>query len=1005
MEQNRCPGCMEIKSGTVCGHCGYDEGRQNAPHQLQIGSVLLGKYLVGRALGQGGFGITYLGWNRYLETKVAIKEYFPSVFVERNATRNTTVVCRTEQLEEYYAENRMRFLREAKTLAKLQSVPQIVSILDFFEMNNTAYIVMEYLQGSDLRAYVRDKGGRLSPEETFRILRPAMAALAKVHEADLVHRDISPDNIMLLRDGSVKLMDFGAVRNVNNPGVDKELTQATQAIVKHGFAPIEQYSATGSIGPWTDEYALCATMYYCMTGKVPGNAPDRVMDGTDLPWETVAGLTPRQRQILCKGSAVRAKDRYASIRELMSALFDQSVTDEPPHIPVAPVKPAPAPQPIASTVNLSPLMKRAFLFLEDGEWDRADDYCEQTLNNDPECAEAYLGKLMVALRVRRREELRDCAEPFDSHGHYQKAMRFASPQLQSELTGYIRHIKERNETARLDAVYQDVLKKMESAKTEKDYKNAAKLFASIEGYLDADALAQQCRDKAEHIRKDTIYKDVKKLMVSSQIANYQEAIKRLETIADWKDSAELIEICKETITKLKEAEECRKQEEAIRAKRNKKIATVVFSSIAVCVAIIFLWTSVLFPMIRYNKAEKLFESGSYDEAITIFTELGDYRDAAQRIPEVKYAKADTLLEGGFFDQAIEAFGALGNYEDSPDRVKEAKYAKAGALAEQGSYREAAVIYNVLGSYKDSPDRYFECVLKYAEDLVARKDFAGAEEQLQILEKQGVYAENCSALYTQMVDGYFAEGNYLEAMSAYKHTKDYQEGSEAYKELSYRAATGLFGQKKYDAAKAIFLKIPGYLDADRQALESGYQYGLQCFSEKKYKLAVYAFEELGDYKDSKTQVLESKYQYVKSNRNRSDGNTHNYLKDLKAVNYKDSGEIYKELYKWSAKLVYANTNKNDEKTIVASVGKNLSYFHVGFELSGGAPGEVATFYLITKYPEGYTHRDSWDWEDCKAGDWVGVYWGDGLSTCSGTLVLEVYKKGTNELLGKFEFKVK
>ena len=255
-----------------------------------------------------------------------------------------------------------------------------------------------------------------------------------------------------------------------------------------------------------------------------------------------------------------------------------------------------------------------------------------------------------------------------------------------------------------------------------------------------------------------------------------------------------------------------------------------------------------------------------------------------------------------------------------------------------------------------------------------------------------------------MDGYFAEGNYLEALTAYKHTKDYEEGSEAYKELSYRAAMGLFGQKKYDAARAIFLKIPGYLDADQQALESGYQYGLQCFSEKKYKLAVYAFEDLGDYKDSKTQVLESKYQYVKSNRNRSDGNTHNYLKDLKAVNYKDSGEIYKELYKWSAKLVYANTNKNDEKTIVASVGKNLSYFHVGFELSGGAPGEVATFYLITKYPEGYTHRDSWDWEDCKAGDWVGVYW-DGFSTCSGTLVLEVYKKGTNELLGKFEFKVK
>ena len=339
MEQNRCPGCMEIKNGgVVCEHCGYDERKKNEPHQLQIGTVLLlGKYLVGRALGQGGFGITYLGWNRYLDTKVAIKEYYPSAFVERNTGYNTAVACKTTQLEEFYAENRMRFLREAKTLAKLQSVPQIVSILDFFEMNNTAYIVMEYLQGCDLRSYVRKRGGKLTPTETFNIMRPVMAALVKVHEAGLVHRDISPDNIMLQHDGSVKLMDFGAVRNVNNPGVDKELTQATQAIVKHGFAPIEQYSERGSIGPWTDEYALCATMYYCMTGRVPENVHDRIIEGSDLNWDGIAGLTEKQKQILCKGTAIHAKDRHSNIRQLMDALFTQ-----PAQTPKRPEAPKPA---------------------------------------------------------------------------------------------------------------------------------------------------------------------------------------------------------------------------------------------------------------------------------------------------------------------------------------------------------------------------------------------------------------------------------------------------------------------------------------------------------------------------------------------------------------------------------------------------------------------------------------------------------------------------------------
>ena len=325
MDPKQCLGCMRLKTTSpVCEHCGYDERTANAPHQLQTGTVLQGRYLVGRALGQGGFGITYLGWNQYLETRVAIKEYYPSVFVERNATYNTSLVCKTQQMVEPFQENRMRFLREARTLAKLQEVPQIVSIHDFFEVNNTAYIVMEYLQGSDLRDYVKKRGGRLTAAETLSILRPVMAALVQVHEAGLVHRDISPDNIMLQHDGSVKLMDFGAVRTVNNPDVDKELTQATQAIVKRGFAPIEQYSEKGSIGPWTDEYALCATVYYCMTGRVPESAPDRIMEGSELDWEQIDGLTARQKQILRKGTAIHAKDRYSSIRELMDALFAQT---------------------------------------------------------------------------------------------------------------------------------------------------------------------------------------------------------------------------------------------------------------------------------------------------------------------------------------------------------------------------------------------------------------------------------------------------------------------------------------------------------------------------------------------------------------------------------------------------------------------------------------------------------------------------------------------------------
>ena len=791
MEQNRCPGCMEIKSGTVCGHCGYDERRQNAPHQLQIGTVLLGKYLVGRALGQGGFGITYLGWNRYLETRVAIKEYYPSVFVERNATQNTTVVCRTEQLEEYYAENRMRFLREAKTLAKLQNVPQIVSIHDFFEMNNTAYIVMEYLQGSDLRSYVRDKGGHLSPEETFRILRPAMAALAEVHEADLVHRDISPDNIMLLRDGSVKLMDFGAVRNVNNPGVDKELTQATQAIVKHGFAPIEQYSAKGSIGPWTDEYALCATMYYCMTGRVPENATDRIDGETELDWERIPGLTEYQQQVLRKGSAIRARDRYATVRELMDALFTRTAPMPQP----GPRPTTSIPQPIAPTDNLPPLMKRVFLFLEDGEWDRADSFCEQMLNLNPECAEAYLGKLMVELRVRRREELRNCAEPFDGHNYYQKALRFAGPELQNELTGDIGHINTRNEKARKDAIYQKAFSRLKAAKAIEDFDMAAVLFESIPDYRDAAELGAHCRQKAADAGTDAIYDKAKQLMDRGDLSGYQEAITWFETIPNWRDSVDQTAACMLKIAELEKQKERQQEISATRDKRHGRLTVIAAVLVAAFIALIVFFVSVIYPALQYNKAVSLLDSGNYDEAIPILIDLDGYRDSTE--------------------------------------------------------------------------------------LMLEKNHPGDEMKLR----------------------------------------------------------------------------------------------------------------------------EAKYNYAKAHLFPNDLHTHAYLKELKALKYKDSAKLFDDLYRWRAELVYANSGANDHTTTDYSVNKRPTYFHFTFFLNGGEPGETAEFYHRVIWPDGSVYVAEWCWTDCVSGSSLGAEWSQGFTTTSGTMVIEIYKNGTNEQIGSFELKVK
>jgi len=164
-------------------------------------------------------------------------------------------------------------------------------------------------------------GGRLRLDETLRILEPVIRALATVHKTGLVHRDISPDNIILHPLGGAKILDFGAVRNVGDPNAEKDLTHSTEAILKHGFAPMEQYRSRGSLGPWTDEYALCGTIYYCVTGRVPPDAPARSMGEVQPDWDDVAGLTESQRYALEKGMAMAAKDRFPNMEEFHTALF------------------------------------------------------------------------------------------------------------------------------------------------------------------------------------------------------------------------------------------------------------------------------------------------------------------------------------------------------------------------------------------------------------------------------------------------------------------------------------------------------------------------------------------------------------------------------------------------------------------------------------------------------------------------------------------------------------
>ena len=285
-------------------------------HCLRKETRLIGRYTIEGVLGQGGFGITYLGIDELHEKKVAIKEFFPQGIVTRNIEYQDTVTVTFVGEKENYEKGKERFLKEARTMAKFSKDEGIVKALDFFEINNTAYIVMEYLEGVTLKQYLRENQ-RIAPEDLIELLVPLIESLDEIHSQGMIHRDISPDNIMVLPDGRIKLMDFGAARDYTEFG-EKSLS----IVLKPGYAPPEQYQTHGIQGPWTDIYALCATMYKCITGENPSDAIERVMDDSlKKISEFGIDILPQEEAAIIKGMSVSAKDRYQDIKDFCEDLY------------------------------------------------------------------------------------------------------------------------------------------------------------------------------------------------------------------------------------------------------------------------------------------------------------------------------------------------------------------------------------------------------------------------------------------------------------------------------------------------------------------------------------------------------------------------------------------------------------------------------------------------------------------------------------------------------------
>ncbi len=323
-EVRYCPYCMTpVKENGVCPACGLTEGSYvPAPHHLLPGTVLQDRYLIGRVLGEGGFGITYVGRDTSLGLKIAVKEYYPVGNAARNNQESVTVTS-SSRTTGTYEKGKSKFLQEAMTMGKLEKEPQIVGVKDFFQENNTAYIVMEYIEGTTLKELTAQRGGRIPADELFEMIKPMFGAIQHMHDLGLIHRDISPDNLML-ENGDIKLLDFGCAKDVTD---SSQVNQQTQTLIlKHGYSPFEQYQMSSNQGPWTDVYAFGASIYYCLTGNPPPRSTDRIMgDNIVPPHKLGIKITEWQEDALMKALAVRPVDRFSSMEQFQGALYGNTV--------------------------------------------------------------------------------------------------------------------------------------------------------------------------------------------------------------------------------------------------------------------------------------------------------------------------------------------------------------------------------------------------------------------------------------------------------------------------------------------------------------------------------------------------------------------------------------------------------------------------------------------------------------------------------------------------------
>lgn len=485
----RCYKCMaELPTGGQCLKCGKDN-RDIASEQpafaLPCGVVINNRYVIGSVLGQGGFGVTYIAWDAMLETRVCIKEYFPEGAAMRDASRSSAVYWSSSGNAQALRQGQINFLNEARKGVKLRDLPSVVTVYDVFQENGTAYIVMEYIDGMTLHGYLKQRGKQLNELEIMELLDPVMTDLEEVHHRGIIHRDISPDNLMLRKDGKLFLLDIGAAKDLSRGSG----YTTTIRVAKKGFSPAEHYTQDSDFGTWTDVYAMCATIVYCRTGKPLPEPMARLMgEKIDL-----SAFTPELARVLEKGLALKPEERIQTMSELQNRLH-WALNKEPLE---------------AHYQNAIELMKKgdkdslkaameAFISL--GRYQDAAakaEECRKRLEGENPKKEVNYQKAITLMEKGDKNSLHAAWEVLVSLGNYRDAA-VRAVDCRKKIVEIERQEKEHEAHPRLEDNYQKAMT-LKAKGDEESLREALKVFSSLGTYRDAAAKVWECREELKRL--------------------------------------------------------------------------------------------------------------------------------------------------------------------------------------------------------------------------------------------------------------------------------------------------------------------------------------------------------------------------------------------------------------------------------------------------------------------------------------------------------------------------